>query len=212
VPDGESEPSIFALDVRDRPWDGSEGLHLVAEWDGMGMAATQSHAMRLEEMPAVRLAWDGPLEALTRAASPVVASIFTAVVLGVVDEAIGVARAQLRPKVADLRAFEQVEWSRAERDHWVAVQAYEGGLRAAASSEPAVALHGALRSKEAIADLAEDTLRRLGRVIGGGTFSRRSPFAYWFEDVRALGFLRPPWGLAFDNLLATSFLPPDPPA
>jgi alkylation response protein AidB-like acyl-CoA dehydrogenase len=212
VPEGAAEPTIFALDVRDRPWDGSTGLHLVAEWDGMGMAATQSHAMRLENMPGVRLAWDGPLEAVTRAAGPFVASVFTAVVLGVVDEAIGVARSQLRPKVAELRAFEQVEWSRAERDHWVAVQAYEGGLRAAASDDPAVALHGALRAKEAVADLAEDTLRRLTRVLGGGTFSRRSPFAHWFEDVRALGFLRPPWGLAFDNLLATSFLPPDPPA
>jgi hypothetical protein len=41
--------------------------------------------------------------------------------------------------------------------------------------------------------------------LGGGTYSRRSPFAHWFEDVRALGFLRPPWGLAFDGLLATSF-------
>jgi alkylation response protein AidB-like acyl-CoA dehydrogenase len=212
VPDGEPEPTIFALDVRDRPWDGTDGLRLAAEWDGMGMAATQSHAMRLEAMPGVRLAWDGPLEAVMRAASPFAASIFTAVVLGVLDEAIGVARAQLRPKVGELRAYEQVEWSHAERDHWVAVQAYEGGLRAAASDEPAVALHGALRAKEAVADLGEDVLRRLTRVIGGGTFSRRSPFAHWFEDVRALGFLRPPWGLAFDNLLATSFLPPDPPA
>jgi hypothetical protein len=31
-----------------------------------------------------------------------------------------------------------------------------------------------------------------------------SPFASWFEDVRALGFLRPPWGLAYDNLFLTS--------
>jgi hypothetical protein len=42
-------------------------------------------------------------------------------------------------------------------------------------------------------------------VIGGGTFSRRSPFSSWFEDVRALGFLRPPWGLAYDGLFGTSF-------
>ena len=42
----------------------------------------------------------------------------------------------------------------------------------------------------------------LTRVIGGGTFSRRSPFSAWFEDVRALGFLRPPWGLAYDSLRA----------
>jgi hypothetical protein len=47
-------------------------------------------------------------------------------------------------------------------------------------------------------------------VLGGGTFSQRSPFSHWFEDVRALGFLRPPWGLAYDNLFATSFVAPPP--
>ena len=55
-----------------------------------------------------------------------------------------------------------------------------------------------------MADLAERTMLRLTRVLGGGTFSQRSPFAHWFEDVRALGFLRPPWGLAYDALFATS--------
>jgi hypothetical protein len=39
-------------------------------------------------------------------------------------------------------------------------------------------------------------------VIDGGTFSRSSPFGYWYEDVRALGFLRPPWGLSYDQLFA----------
>lgn len=56
VPEGESAPTIFVLDVRGRPWDGSAGLTLLVEWDGMGMAATQSHAMRLQDVPTVRLA------------------------------------------------------------------------------------------------------------------------------------------------------------
>ena len=70
--------------------------------------------------------------------------------------------------------------------------------------DQATAMHAALRAKEAVADLAERTMLRLTRVLGGGTFSQRSPFAHWFEDVRALGFLRPPWGLAYDALFATS--------
>jgi hypothetical protein len=122
----------------------------------------------------------------------------------VLDEAIAVARGQIRDRAEELRAYERVEWSRAEQDHWLAVQAYEGALRAVESGEPAVALHDALRAKEAVADLAEQTLLRLTRVLGGGTFSQRSPFAHWFEDVRALGFLRPPWGLAYDTLFVTS--------
>ena len=206
IAEGESEPAVFVLDVEGRAWDGTAGLLLLAEWDGMGMAATQSHAMRLEGAPAVRLAYRGPLDTITRAAGPMIACLFTAVVLGVLDEAVGLARDQLRPRAEQLRAYERVEWARAEQDHWLAVQAYEGALRALEAGEPSVALHDALRAKQAVADLAEATLSRLTRVLGGGTFSQRSPFAHWFEDVRALGFLRPPWGLAYDNLFATSFM------
>jgi len=51
----------------------------------------------------------------------------------------------------------------------------------------------AVQAKMAISGLAEWILRRIGRVIGGGTFSRSSPFGYRYEDVRTLGFLRPRW-------------------
>jgi alkylation response protein AidB-like acyl-CoA dehydrogenase len=206
VPEGEQDPTIFVLDVRGRPWDGSAGLKLIAEWDGMGMAATQSHAMRLEDAFAIRLAWERPLDEVSRAANPLISSLFTAVVLGILDEAVALAREQVRARAEGLRAYERVEWARAEQDHWVAAQAYEGALRAVESGRPDVALHDALRAKQAVADLAEATLLRLTRVLGGGTFSQRSPFAHWFEDVRALGFLRPPWGLAYDNLFLTSLL------
>jgi len=204
IPEGEDAPTIFALDVAGRPWDGSAGMTLIAEWDGVGMAATQSHAMRLDRAPGVRLARDGPLSEVTAGAGAFVATLFTAVIVGVLDEAVAVAKQQLRPKASDLRAYEQVEWTRAVNDHWLAVQAYEGALRKMEAGD-STALFAALCAKEAVAELAEATLSRLARVIGGGTFSRRSPFAHWYEDVRALGFLRPPWGLAYDNLFALSF-------
>ena len=31
------------------------------------------------------------------------------------------------------------------------------------------------------------------------------PFGQWAQDVKALGFLRPPWGLAFDQMFAGEF-------
>ncbi len=197
-------PAIFVLDVRDHPWDRGEGMTLTAAWDGMGMAATQSHAMRLVDMPATRLSWNGPLGEITQNAGPFNAVMFTAVVLGVLDEAIRTARAQINDRAGELRAFEQTEWTRADSEHWLAVQAFEGALRALETENSAVGLHAALRAKQTVAELAEQALLRLGRVLGGGTFSQRSPFSRWFEDVRALGFLRPPWGLAFDGLFATS--------
>ncbi|MGQ0824957.1 MAG: acyl-CoA dehydrogenase family protein [Actinomycetota bacterium] len=169
------------------------------------MAATQSHAARLEDMPAVRLAWDGPMDVLIANAGPLVASLFAAVVLGVFDAAIAFAQEQLGPKREALRPFEQVEWSRAELEHWLATQALEGALRAIEAGDRYQALRAGIRAKTAVAELAENALRRIAQVVGGATFSRRSPISSWFEDVRALGFLRPPWGLAFDGLYATSF-------
>jgi hypothetical protein len=77
-------------------------------------------------------------------------------------------------------------------------QAYEGMLRAVETDE--APLPTVLLGKTAAARLAEDCLRRLTRIMGGGAFARHSPFGFWFEDVRALGYLRPPWGLAYDAL------------
>jgi alkylation response protein AidB-like acyl-CoA dehydrogenase len=205
VPDGEAEPAAFFLDTRQvaagRP---QSGFSVARDWDGVGMAATQSHAVRLEGCPGVRLEWPGTLESLLRGAGPVNLCLFTGVVLGVLDEAVRVAGERVAPRLGELRAYEQVEWARATTDHWVAAQAFEGMLRAVESGDAAHARHACLRGKVAVAELAEQALLRIGRVVGGGTFSAGSPFAAWFEDVRALGFLRPPWGLAVDGVIATS--------
>jgi alkylation response protein AidB-like acyl-CoA dehydrogenase len=203
VPEGEVDPDWFFLDVRGVPWDGSQGMRLVAEWDGHGMAATQSHGMAFEAFPATRVAWPGNWRALAEAAGPFVGCLFTAVVLGVLETAVAAARATIAKRPQDLRPFEQVEWTRAESEAWMAEQAYEGMLRSV-ETKP-VPIRDVLLGKESVAELAESCLLRLCRIIGGGTFSRRSPFGHWFEDVRALGFLRPPWGLAYDTLFATAW-------
>ena len=201
LPEGEDAPDWFYLPVAGAPWDGSTGMTLVAEWDGHGMQATQSHAFSFERFPAVRLAWPGHLLDVVAVAGPFIGTLFTAVVLGVLETAVATARAQLAPKLDTLRAYEQVEWAEAEREAWLAAQAYEGALRAVESGGDA---RGAvIRAKTSVALLAESSMGRLCRVLGGGTFARGSPFGNWNEDVRALGFLRPPWGLAYDGLLST---------
>ncbi len=202
-PDGEEEPDWFYLDMRGVPWDGSRGVTLIAPWDGHGMIATQSHGMAFDEFPAIRFAWEGHWRAISEAAGPFVASLFTAVILGVVEAAVALAGEQLGGKKDSLRPFEQVEWANAEQEAWLMRQAYEGMLRAV-ETEPAP-LATVLLGKTAAARLAEECLRRLVRIIGGATFGRHSPFGFWFEDVRALGFLRPPWGLAYDGLLASAW-------
>ena len=89
---------------------------------------------------------------------------------------------------------------RTQLEGWLIKQAYEGMLRA--MEEGRDSRLRAVYAKTAIAELAESALGRICKVIGGGSLSRSSPFGYWLEDTRALGFLRPPWGLAYDRLFA----------
>lgn len=205
-PAAEEAPDWFYLRVEGMPWDGSTGMHLVSEWDGAGMAATQSHAFRFERYPAERFAWPGNLLGIQRACGGAVTCFFAAVITGIAQAAMETARTQVGRRSASLRPYEQVEWSRAEVESWLIDQAYEGMLRAVEREEGTPL--GVRCGKIAIAELAESLLGRLCRVLGGGTYSRSSPFSYWFEDVRALGFLRPPWGLAFDALFEASLPQP----
>ena len=177
VPDGEDGPTLFILDVRDRPWDGSAGLRLMAEWDGMGMAATQSHAMRLEACPAIRIAWEDRSKTLTaRSRARWSRALFTAVILGVVDEAIRTAEQQLAPKAE--------RCGRTSRSSGRAPSSTTGS-----PCRPTKARCGPW-SRATSPDRCYATLRGegggggAGRVlagpsrrgcIGGGTFSRRSP-------------------------------------
>jgi alkylation response protein AidB-like acyl-CoA dehydrogenase len=200
VPEGETAPDMFVLDMRDVPWDGSAGVTLTGAWDGHGMAATQSHAMAFEEFPVTRMAWPGQFARLGEAAGGFGQCAFTAVIVGVAEIALETARQQVTRRRDTLRAYERVEWSKAELEGWLIQQAYEGMLRAI--EEDRDRQLRSVQAKTAIAELAESVLRRISRVIGGGTFSRSSPFGYWYEDVRALGFLRPPSGLAYDRLFA----------
>jgi alkylation response protein AidB-like acyl-CoA dehydrogenase len=202
MPEGETAPDVFFLDMRQVTWDGAGGMTLTAPWDGLGMVATQSHALRFEDFPATRIAWPGQLSHLQEAASGHNQCLFTAVIVGIVETALEAARQQVARRRDVLRAYERVEWTRAEQEGWLIRQAYEGMLRAVEENRDG--RRNAVQGKMAIAELAEAATGRICRVMGGGTFSRSSPFGHWHEDVRALGFLRPPWGLAYDNLYAWS--------
>lgn len=203
LPEGATLPDLFVLDMRDVPWDGSKGAKLVAEWDGHGMSATQSHAFRLDGFPARRTAWPGSLAKAAPAVAQLGSCAFSAVILGVVERAVAAGREKLRERREALRPFERIEWTRAVNEAWLCEQAYEGMLRAVETGTRPLA--EASMGKAAIAELAERATGRLCKAVGGSTYARSSPFGRWAEDVRALGFLRPPWGLAYDQLFAASW-------
>jgi hypothetical protein len=52
-------------------------------WDGHGMAATQSHALRFEDFPATHIAWPGQLSRLQEAAGGHNHCLFTAAIVGI---------------------------------------------------------------------------------------------------------------------------------
>ena len=201
VPEGESAPDVFYMDMRGVPWDGSAGVSLARAWDGHGMTATQSHAMDFNGMPATRAAWPDNNErqrARVLAGRPA-GHLFTSVIVGVVEEAVDMARQQVQRKKDSMRPFEQVEWSRVEMDAWLIQQAYEGVLRDVEAGNGNATRSGLL-CKEAVAEMAESVMLRISKVVGGGAYSQSSPYGFWLQDVRALGFLRPPWGFAFDRI------------
>ncbi len=201
--EGEAFPDLFFMRVGDASWDGAKGIRLAAEWDGHGMSATQSHAFKFNDFPAVRSAWAGSLAASGAAAAQLGNCLFTAVIVAIVEQALNFAREKLTAKASEMRPYEQVEWVRAENEGWLIRQAYEGMLRAVESGKGGVV--STARGKAAIAELSEACLGRISRVVGGASFSRSSPLGRWAQDVRALGFLRPPWGLAYDQLFAMSW-------
>jgi alkylation response protein AidB-like acyl-CoA dehydrogenase len=203
VPEGEGAPDWFFLDVRGAPWDGSKGVRLIAPWDGHGMTATQSHGMAFDGFPATRVAWPGNWKSISDRAGPFIGCLFTAVIVGIVETALATARLQLGKRVAELGAYDRVEWTRAEVETFTILSAYEAMLRAV-ETRPAP-LRDVILGKIAIAELAESVTGRLCRIMGGGSFARHSPFGFWFEDVRALGWLRPPWALMFDAVFASSW-------
>ena len=201
VPEGESAPDVFYMDMRGVPWDGSAGAELARAWDGHGMTATQSHAMNFKDMPATRAAWpdNRQRQRAREVAGRPAGHLFTSVIVGVVEEAVENARKQVQAKKGSMRPFEQVEWSRVEMEAWLIQQAYEGVLRDVEAGNGNATRSGLL-CKEAVAEMAESVLLRISKVVGGGAYSRSSPYGFWLQDVRALGFLRPPWGFAFDRI------------
>jgi alkylation response protein AidB-like acyl-CoA dehydrogenase len=190
---GAEAPDWFYLDVRGVRTDGSASLTLKSAWDGHGMPATNSHAFTFSDFPATRMAWPGSWR--DNQDGTVGASMLgiVAVFPGIIDAAMRHMRAEFvrRGQSPDsFTAFDQMEWTHAHREATLIYQCYDAAL--VAMERDGTARHDAALAKANIALLAESVMTRLCRIAGGGTYARHSPLGFWFEDVRAAGFLRPP--------------------
>jgi len=201
IPEGETAPDLFFMEVRNQPWDGSTGMKLSAEWQGHGMMSTNSHAFEFKDFPATRVAWPGHQSELMAANSGLGGMSWASVISGVMDAAMDYTRQQLkasRARGSALRAYQQIEWTKAEQEAFLIDRAWEGTLQSL--DRGIINRRTILMTKECVAQLAESALGRLCRLSGGTAYTWYSPLGAWLDDVRALGFLRPPWALAYDNL------------
>jgi alkylation response protein AidB-like acyl-CoA dehydrogenase len=194
VPEGEDVADWFFVRTEGMPWDGSQGVRMVREWDGRGMRATQSHAMNFDDVEAERIAWPGHLDELRANAASFGPTVFTAVITGVVDAAMAAARERVGASVS---GFTAMEWADARIEAWTLTQVLDGMIRSVEEGGDSLV---AMQGKVMASRLAESVTARLCRVIGGSTFSESNQFGQWAEDVRALGFLRPPWALMYEAL------------
>ncbi|MFT6434421.1 MAG: alkylation response protein AidB-like acyl-CoA dehydrogenase [Candidatus Azotimanducaceae bacterium] len=197
--DGNNGPDLFYVNLKDEPWDGSTGCTQASAWDGIGMTATQSHAFKFENFPATKTVTNELLGKVAPITAIMGNLLFTAVAMGIADNALSFAAGKLKGKMQNMRSFERIEWNRCRNEIWLAQQAFEGATREAEASS-AIAGQAAIRCKITVSELLESALTRMSVVVGGASFSKGMPLAQWNQDVRALGFLRPPLPFAHDIL------------
>jgi alkylation response protein AidB-like acyl-CoA dehydrogenase len=198
VPEDDENPDWFIVPMPPQPLDANVGVKIVAPWDGQGMAATQSHSIEFCGAKASRIAAPGNMLKVIEGPRGAVACAYSAVFVGIADEAMAQARTVIAKNQNDLDSFSRVEWVRAKKEAWLIQQAYEGMLNGMANEQSSA--HTAQLGKLSIAELAESLLQRISHILGGSAYSRKSPFGFWLNDVRALGFLRPPWPLAYQRI------------
>jgi alkylation response protein AidB-like acyl-CoA dehydrogenase len=201
VPQGDETPDLFFLETRNHPWDGSTGMKLAGAWRGHGMMSTNSHAFDFQDFPATRIACPSTQIEQLAGGVGLGSVVFTSVIVGVVDAAMDFTRrrlSQTRSQGSNLRAFQQVEWTLAEQEAFLIDRAWEGTLQELDRGH--INRRTILMTKEAVARLSESALSRMCKLTGGSAYTWYCPLGGWLQDVQALGYLRPPWALAFDNL------------
>lgn len=194
---GAEGPDLFYLKIKDEPWDGSTGCTLASAWDGIGMTATQSHAFRFENFPATKTITSELLGKVSPTTAVIGNLLFAAVAMGIADNALSFAKDKLKGKLQNMRAYERIEWNRCRNEIWLAQQAFDGAVRAAEASGVSAG-EAAIRCKITVSELLESALTKMSIVVGGASFAKGMPLAQWNQDVRALGFLRPPLPFAHD--------------
>ena len=185
IPNRENSPDLFVVSPI-----GSNRCKVTSEWNAIGMKATQSHGVEFIGEPAKRVVYRGGMRKLVTATGGFFACCYSAAIVGIVDIALETAREK-----ANLNSgFAASRWPMIEMEYWKICAYLDSMIQCIEQAENS--RDHCVKGKMAIAELAEEILLQLCRVVGGWSLMHNSPYGHWLQDVRALGFLRPPWPLS----------------
>jgi acyl-CoA dehydrogenase len=174
---------------------GGSGVHVAADWDGLGMRSTESHSVRYEDAAATELlGYPGFIQT----AQPLSYwfCLFAAIALGTVRSLLwslgrpAPASPAMRARLGD--ALMRYEALRAYLRETAG--AWRGGAPAAYRAR-------VVRAKTLVTLECARLAAELFALSGGRHYTRRSAAARALVDTFAAASLRPPLALAFDTLL-----------
>ena len=172
----------------------SEGVRVGDDWNTLGMRATGSHTLHLENVFVPEAAvsvrrprgqWHPSFSVISTVALPIVVSTY----VGVAEAGAELARAAARNKKPDSQLIRQV--GELENSLCIAQMAWREMVAAARNYDFVPELErasGVLSRKTILAGAVRATLDKAVEISGGGAFFRKSPLERLWRDAQAVQF------------------------
>jgi alkylation response protein AidB-like acyl-CoA dehydrogenase len=172
----------------------AEGVRIGTDWDTLGMRATGSHTLTLENVfvPDAAISvkrprgeWHPSWNVICTVALPLITSVY----LGIAETAAGIALEAAKKKVTEPTTVYLI--GEMQNDLLVAQMAWRDAVSLARDYDfaPDNALaSGALARKTIIAQHAERCVKKAVEASGGGAFYRKNPLERLWRDIQAVQF------------------------
>jgi alkylation response protein AidB-like acyl-CoA dehydrogenase len=172
----------------------AEGVRIGSDWDTLGMRATGSHTLTLENVfvPDAAISvkrprgqWHPSFNVICAVALPLISSVY----LGVAETAARIAREAAKKKLDEPSTVYLI--GEMENDLLIAQMAWREGVAAARdyAFAPDTAIgNAALARKTILAQHVDRCVKKAVEASGGGAFYRKNPLERLWRDVQAVHF------------------------
>ena len=172
------------------------GFEVVETWDTLGMRATASHDLVLENVrvpaaavsarfPASAPAWDPKFANVIKWFLPLMSGVYVGIADRALVEGIAAAGSGRNSSFRD-EPLTEVLVGQLEGAHFRADAAHEQGLvQIGAADDPVNAMTAAITMKDAAIDAAVETVELASQIAGGRSYFKKSVLERLSRDVRA---------------------------